>query len=284
MNSPFPTQPELSMSSLPIVGAALTLDEYETHIDIMREKPRDLEIQSFHTAEVLGGDWQPLAERAKKLLDGHTGRIGIHGPFWGFVLDSHDPEIRAVVNKRLHQGLDVCAAIGANQMVIHSPYTTWDYNNIDNFPAERERIVERTHLTIRDVVARAADMGLVLVVENIEDKDPKARVELVETFNSDAIAVSIDTGHAFYAHGSTGAPPVDYYVRAAGNRLQHVHLQDADGYADRHWAIGDGTLPWKSVFAALGEFTSNPRLIIEIRDKSKVPASIRYLQQIGVAE
>ncbi|TIW76161.1 MAG: sugar phosphate isomerase/epimerase, partial [Mesorhizobium sp.] len=78
-------------------------------------------------------------------------------------------------------------------------------------------------------------------------------------------------------HGSTGAPPVDYFVRAAGNRLQHVHLQDADGYADRHWSLGEGTIQWRSVFAALARLESNPRLIIEIRDKSRIPASAAYI-------
>jgi hypothetical protein len=38
------------------------------------------------------------------------------------------------------------------------------------------------------------------------------------------------------------------------------------------------------VFAALAKLESNPRLIIEIEDKSKIPASAAYLASIGVAE
>lgn len=271
------------MSELPIVGAAMTLDYYEIHRDLMRELPRDLEIQDFFSADLLEGDWQSAAARAKQLLDGHEGRIGVHGPFWGFTIASQDPDIRAVVQKRFMQGLDVCETIGANQMVIHSPYTTWDYNNLDNYAEGRAQLVERCHETLTDVVKRAEDIGCVLVIENIEDKDPHARVELCRSFDSDSVRVSIDTGHAFYAHGSTGAPPVDYYVHAAGNLLNHIHLQDADGYADRHWSLGEGTICWKSVFAALGLLDSNPRLIIEIRDKSKIPDSVAFLQAQGLA-
>tara|TARA_R110000751_G_scaffold307890_1_gene433854 strand:+ start:58092 stop:58964 length:873 start_codon:yes stop_codon:yes gene_type:complete len=275
---------EQKMSELPIVGAAMSLDDYENHRDLMREKPRDLELQSFHTADVLNSDWQPVADRAKKLLDGHSGRIGIHGPFWGFNIGSHDRDIRAVIRRRMMQGLDVCAAIGADQMVIHSPYTTWDYNNLDLYPDARSSVVERTHDTLDEVVKRAEDMGCVLVIENIEDKDPAVRVALADSFNSPAVAVSIDTGHAHYAHGSTGAPPVDYYVTAAGDRLQHIHLQDADGYADRHWALGEGTVRWQAVFRALAKLESNPRLIIELRDKAGIPASIAYLKSLGIAQ
>jgi len=272
------------MSSLPVIGAAMTLDELEIHRSWLFEKQRDLELQDFTTADVLNGDWAGLAERARKLLNGYQGRLGIHGPFWGFTIASPDPDIRAVVARRLRQGLDVCAAIGATQMVAHSPYSTWAYNNLDNNKGERDRVVELVHLTMRDAVKQAEDIGAVIVLENIEDIDQHARVALADSFNSPAVAVSIDTGHAQYAHGSTGAPPVDYYVKAAGNRLQHVHLQDADGYADRHWALGEGNILWKSVFAALADLASNPRLIVEIKDKSKIPASVEYLASLGLAQ
>ena len=81
---------------------------------------------------------------------------------------------------------------------------------------------------------------------------------------------------------STPAMPIMPMARPVLRRLitmcmlpatacSHIHLQDADGYADRHWSLGEGTLPWRSVFAALAKLESNPRLIIEIRDKSEDP-------------
>ena len=95
--------------------------------------------------------------------------------------------------------------------------------------------------------------------------------------------MSIDTGHAHYAHGSTGAPPVDYDIRRAGNRLEHIHLQDACGHADRHWGIGEGTIRWNAVFRALAELTSNPRLILDLRDKADIRPSIDWLSRAGLA-
>ena len=271
------------MTTLPILGAAMTLDNVETHRDWLFAHQRDLELQSFIDADTLSGDWSPLSERAKRLLDGHTGRLGIHGPFWGFVIGSQDPDIRAVVARRLDQGLQVCEAIGATQMVIHSPFTTWSYNNLTNNPGELEKLIERCQITMAEAVKRAEDIGCTMVIENIEDKDPALRCLLADSFQSPAVAVSLDTGHAHYACGSTGAPPVDYYVRIAGNRLQHVHLQDADGYADRHWSLGEGTILWPSVFDALSALDSNPRLIIEIKDKSKIPASAARMAALGLA-
>jgi sugar phosphate isomerase/epimerase len=134
---------------------------------------------------------------------------------------------------------------------------------------------------LKDIIPRAEDMGLVIVLENIEDKDPYSRVALAEVLDSPAVRVSLDTGHAHYAHGATGAPPVDYYVRAAGDLLSHVHLHDCDGFADRHWRVGKGTIQWPSIFEALHELSEMPRLILEMADGKDILPSAEWLIEAG---
>ena len=273
------------MTDLPLLGAAMTVSELETFQEFILSENRDLELQDFCAPGMLDSDWRPAADRARSLLKGYGGRLGIHGPFWGLHIASLDAEIRKVVSRRMLQGLEVCEHLGATQMVIHSPYSTWDFNNLDNAPDRKayDMMLEATHQTLDVAVARAEAIGVTMVVENIQDKDPDIRRILVEDFASPALAVSIDTGHAHYAYGSTGAPPVDFYVRRAGNTLQHIHLQDADGYADRHWTIGEGNIAWPAVFRALGELSSNPRLILELRDKAGILPSVAWLQARGLA-
>ncbi len=272
------------MSKRPVLGAALSLQSLPLHRDWLLSRQRDLEIQDFVRANILDGDWRETASAVKKLLDGYSGRLGIHGPFWGFKIDSQDPLIRKAVTARLLQGLEIAEFLGASQMVIHSPFTTWDYNNLDLYPDSREALLERVRMTLADVIARAENTGCEIVIENIEDKDPHARVQLARALASGQVRVSLDTGHAHYAHGSTGAPPVDYYVGAAGDLLTHVHLQDADGFADRHWAPGEGTICWSAVFRALSGLSSNPRLIFELRDHATVLNGAAYLEGLGLAE
>lgn len=270
--------------SVPIIGAALAVPELADFRDWLLEKQRDLEIQSFHDPDVLRGDWTPLADEARKQLDGHTGRRGIHGPFWGFSLATMDPDVRAIVQARLMQGLDICAAVGATHMVVHSPVTTWDHHNMGNYDGAWDGILDHIHANLDTAVKRAEDQGVALVLENIEDMDPAYRRRIVEHFNSPALRLSIDTGHAHYAHGATGAPPVDYFIQDAGALLEHVHLQDAEGYADRHWAIGQGTIIWPAVFRALAALPVSPRLILELRDKAGIAPSMRYLEHHGLGQ
>ena len=266
----------------PVIGAALALEDLETYRDWLVEHDRDLELQGFHMAEVLDGDWESRADRVLGALDGFRGRLGIHGPFWGFSIASEDPEIQQIVTKRMMQGLDVCARLKATQMVIHSPFNHWDHHNFPARPSSRSRVHENARTTLEPVLARAESQGVTLVVENIADVDPFDRLRLVEALGSPALKISIDTGHAQFAHTATGAPPVDYFVRAAGEMLNHVHLQDADGYADRHWAIGDGTILWSSVFGAILATGSKPHLVLELADKSGIPRSMTYLQGLGL--
>lgn len=273
------------MPDLPLLGAALTVAELETLQGFILSENRDLELHDFTDADLLNGDWRSVADRAKVLLQGYRGRLGLHGPFWGLHLASPDTELRALNQRKFLQGLEVCEYLGATQMVVHSPYSTWDFHNLDNEPNRKayDRILNNCHDTMAAVVKRAEDIGVVMAIENIEDKDPDIRCVLADSFDSAAMAVSLDTGHAHYAHGATGAPPVDYFIRRAAHRLQHVHLQDADGYADRHWIIGEGTIRWNAVFAALADLDQPPRLILELQDASGVLPSAAYLQGLGLA-
>lgn len=272
------------MTTLPILGAALDRASLEPHRAWLLEAPRDLELQHFVDAEVLEGDWSGLAAEVVGLLDGHTGRLGIHGPFWGFTISSYDPAVRRIVARRMEQALDVCAAVKGTHVVIHSPFTTWGYNHRGLYPADADRMLSAARDTMGAALRRAADMGVTFVLENIEDIEPADRAGLCAALGWEALALSVDTGHAHYAHGSTGGPPVDYFIRAAGSRLGHVHLQDADGFADRHWQIGHGTILWPSVFAAIAETGATPRLILELRDKAGVIPSAQYLKALGLAE
>ena len=268
---------------LPVVGACLPVEALAEYQTWLFDANRDIEVQSFFFAETLDNDWQSLAEEVRRRLDGYKGRIGIHGPFRGFTIHSVDPEIRRVVEKRMMQGLDVCDAINADHMVIHSPYTAWDHNNLDNIRGSRDKVIECTHETLRHVVERAGNQGVTLVIENITDINPTDRRVLAESFNSDQVKLSVDTGHAHYAHVATGAAPVDYFIEDAGAHLEHVHLQDADGYADRHWALGEGTILWDAVFRAIAKLDQKPRLVLELQDNTRIPFAMAYLTKRGLA-
>ncbi len=271
------------------IGAALMVADIPTYRDWLIDGQRDLEVQDFLRPDVLLGDWRGLVTQAKHHLEGFDGRLGIHGPFYDLALDTADPEIAPIVARRYVTAVEAAAALGATQMVIHSPFTTWDWFNFGdhprhgNTPSALEAKTARVHALLRDAVALAEAHGVTLVIENIEDIEPGYRRDLAQSFASDAVRLSIDTGHAHYAHHATGAPPVDYFVTDAGPMLAHVHLQDADGFADRHWPPGRGTVNWHAVFHAIAALPQRPHLVLELRDPADIPAALAYLEREGLA-
>ncbi len=119
------------------VGAALMIADLARHRDWLVAGQRDLEIQDFLRPEVLLGDWRATVAAARAQLDGFAGRLGVHGPFIGLAIDNNDPELAPLITRRYLTALDACSALGATQMVIHSPFTTWDHHNRDTMPGAR---------------------------------------------------------------------------------------------------------------------------------------------------
>ncbi len=271
------------MADLPIIGAQLSVLDLDRHRDWLFDKNRDLELPEFCLADILNSP-DPFIDMAVQKLDGWHGRLGIHGPFAGFELNVKDREIRQIVQKKLDQALDICGRLGARQMVIHSPYDPWDHHNLGTVPNGRNKMVEAILDTLAPALKRATDMGVVMVLENIKDLDPRERAAVVNAADSPALKLSVDTGHAYWAHRAYGAPDIPDFITSAGANLAHIHLQGSDGLADRHWPLDRGDTNWPAVFAALASTGTDPHLIIEINDFSQVQKSADYLVKLGLGQ
>lgn len=270
--------------TLPRLGAALCLKEMTQLQDWMRAHDRALEIQDFVTYDAITKDRADILAGYAPLLAGYGGDIGIHGPFIGLDIASNDPGVRAVVTERLLQGLEIAEALGGTHMVVHSPFTFWHHLNRQNYTWIVPQMIEDACACLMPVLQRAADIGCTLMLENIDDADPKMRADLVAALDHPNMKLSIDTGHAQLANGQYSAPPVTDFIMAAGEMLGHVHLQDADGYADRHWHPLEGTLPWPAIFNAIKRGGGDPRLIIEVSSRHELlPQTVARLEARGIA-
>jgi len=262
------------------LGAALQLPDLGLLRDWLFDADRAVEIQDFATPNLSDPDARIEAWQAA--LSGHDGARGIHGPFVGLDISNPDHDIRAIVTTRLLHGVAVAERLGADQMVVHSPFTYWHGFNRTNYAQERGAIMEASADCLAPVLARASDAGVTLVLENIEDTDPADRADLVAMIGHARLALSVDTGHADIAHGKAGGPPVVDVLAHAGTGLAHVHLQDVDGHADRHWHPGEGRIAWQPVIDALATMTRTPRLILEVSGNlHRLPQTAAWLESMA---
>lgn len=265
--------------TLSTFGAAVKFDTYQSLQNWICDADRPIEIQDFVFADVIAGDCSDLIGKYKAALEPHQGERGIHGPFFGLDLANPDRAIRAIIQERFLKGLGIAESLSATQMVIHSPFTYWHVLNRRNYPDIQPSMFAAAADCLEPVLKRAADLGCILMLENIDDTDPATRVELVRQIDHPNLKISIDTGHADLAHGRYTAPPVSDFIAAAAGHLGHVHLQDVDGYADRHWHPGEGRINWPPLLGALNALEETPRLILEVRQSTeRLPATVRWLE------
>jgi sugar phosphate isomerase/epimerase len=274
----------MSDRPLPVLGAALPVAALPEHREWLLEGRRDLEIQDPFNPDVLDGDWAPLVRQAREQLDGHTGRLGVHGPFDGLTLLSRDPKVRALVTDRLRQSLELAGELGASHMVVHSPFIFFGGPFLPHSCAfDQDAQVELIHRVVEPVLPIARDAGCALVIEGIQDKNTAPWLALIRSFGSEHVRASVDVGHVFITH-LVGGPPPDGWVREAGDLLEHLHLQDTDGQLDRHWAPGDGAINWYALFEALASLPHRPRLILEVKQKRDIRRGAAWLIERGLAQ
>lgn len=266
------------MTKFKNLGAALMIQDIEGQLDWLNESSRDLEVQDFFQHELLDGDWQGKAKEANELLNGYTGRIGIHGPFWGLHLANPDSLLRNAVKTRLMQGLNAAEMINASHMVIHSPIDPWMHRHMLNSEEQKARVIDLMKDSLSEPLAKAEAIACTLVMEDIMDLDPRMQLDLIKAMDSDAIKMSVDVGHAYCMHKQHGAPPPDQFIAEAGAYLEHIHLQDSDGYLDRHWLPGEGSINFKAIFDELAKLEHSPRLIIEVKEKARVQQAADFLE------
>lgn len=265
-------------TTLPVIGGAIRLPEIPKYLQWLVSKQRDLEIQDPCYPDYLDQDWTAeVREGAQRLKDGgFTGRIGIHGAFDGLELFTYDKKIREVIRTRFLQSLEFGAVLNASTMVIHSPFIAFGHGLVNYSPAShRQYIIDAAHAILEDVLPVAAQMNCTLVIECILDKNPLPLLELVRSFNSEHVRLSIDTGHAFIMQQDGGTAPHQWVIEA-GELLGHVHLQDVDGLADRHWQLGRGNINWAAFFYALGQLKHKPVLVLEVLE---IAGSMQWLER-----
>lgn len=257
----------MTSNNPPAVGAALLSFDLPKYRDWILSENRDIEIQDPCMPAILDADWRPLAGQIKSQLDGYTGRMGVHGPFYGIKINAFDTKIQQVVRDRMMQALEFVEAIQATHMVIHSPFDYFGNHFLNLTKGTRRKLeIEAAHSTLKDVVSTAADLGCTIVIENIHDRNPDLLLDLVQSFKSDFVRMSLDVGHAMLMQ-QIGGPSADQWVAAASDLLGHVHIQDTDGLQDRHWPPGKGSLNFFALFEELNALNHTPRLILEM-DKS----------------
>jgi len=227
------------------------------------------EYNDFYLPEVLDN-----SARVDDMIDFYTSLPGdrsentLHGAFLDVAVHSSDREIRAVSDKRVRQSMEIARRLGVRAVIFHT-------NLIANFKNSSyvEGWISRNAEYWRRLSADYPD--ILIYIENMFDQDPEPMAALMrELGDVSGVSACLD-----YAHASAFGKDAERWVRALLPYISHLHLNDNDGVADLHLAIGDGNLDYDPLNRALEKSDARPSVLIEMSDVSAQARSIEYLQR-----
>jgi sugar phosphate isomerase/epimerase len=203
-------------------------------------KQHKINLELYFSSDSLDRLEEPALISLHETLD-YNPLYTIHAPFMDLSPGAVDSRVRAATIERFSHILDIAHFLRPKAIVFHSGYEKWKY-------ALRFDVwLEKSLMTWKPLIQRAADSGLKIAIENIFEDDPTNLRLLMEAAGSEHFGLCFDTGH----FNLFSAIPLDQWLAEIQGYIVELHLHDNKKTSDEHSAIGDGDFDFKTLFSGL---------------------------------
>ena len=229
-----------------------------------------LEVDEFCTA--MDMDDPALFAPRDETVRAYGGQTGVfHAPYSELFPCAIDPEARALARRRLDQAAALAQNYGMHRMVAHGNFLPHVY-----FPSWYvEQSIGFWKAFLED---KPADFRLYL--ENVLDPEPELLRDIVTGVDDPRCRLCLDVGHANVDCVSQ-TPPLRW-LEVWAPLLGHVHLHNNDRGGDRHWPLGEGSIPIEALLEALAD--QAPAASITLEQSSRTEESLFWLAERGWLE
>ncbi|HPO17050.1 MAG TPA: sugar phosphate isomerase/epimerase family protein [Candidatus Hydrogenedentes bacterium] len=210
------------------------------------------DLEKFKYAKEIGFDGveiPPLEDldAAKRMAEAANGAgIRLHSVIyggWGAPMSHSDPATVAKGKKEIEQALRTAQAVGADAVLLVPA--------VVNDTVGYGEAWERSQKNIRDLIPLAAELKVVIAVENVWNKfllSPLEFARYVDEFNSPWIRAYIDVGNMVIF----GYP--EDWIRTIGKRIVKLHIKDFKRNGFQWCKLPyEGDVNWPAVRKALDE-------------------------------
>ncbi len=203
--------------------------------------------------------------RVRALVDRTGIRCGLHSA--SFVNTAEImPTVRKAAEAHLREYVDLTVALGCEYLVVHCGFHFSVY-------------LDRVRAALYETMARCVEYGerrrVPLVIENMNRLPGESEFQylgvtvgelqdLLRRIRSPYLGLALDVAHCELLPGGTVR-----FVRAFPDRIHSVQPSDNRGRIDEHLALGEGTIRFPRVLAALARMGFAGPLIIELFDVAK---------------
>ncbi len=217
------------------------------------------------------GHYPPRAFGAAARAFQQAGRqITLHGPFQDLAPGALDDGVLAATRRRLRQAFRYLAVFRPTAVVCHLGYEDRHYH------WDRANWLSRAAATWKEMAARAARHGALVMLENVYETEPEIFLEVLARVNAANLKVCLDVGHLLAF--STGDFP--RWLQTLTPVIGQLHLHDNRGRADEHLALGAGRVPLAETLSYLAQHRCRPLITLEPHQEDSLEPSLEHLASL----
>jgi len=212
--------------------------------------------------------WEELATLAKTLHNAGL-RTTIHAPFIDLNPGSTDSSIRAASRHRISQVMQAAELLRPRAIVVHPGYDDLHYG--DNQLVWLKNSIDFWH----EFVPQARQLGTVLAIENIFEKEPSTLKALLDAIADPCFRHCFDIGH--WNMFTTGT--LEEWFNELGSYIVESHIHDNFGQNDEHLPVGEGAIDFVKFFPLLKRYAPDAVWTIEAHSTEHLQRALKNIQK-----
>lgn len=212
--------------------------------------------------------WEELSAQSAVLVAAKLA-CTIHAPFIDLNPGSLDPAIRSVTHNRVQQVFQAAQELKPKVIVFHPGYDDirygknrldWLKNSIDFWG---------------EFIPQAEQIGFVIAMENIFEKEPSTLKALLEAFDSPNFRHCFDVGH----WNMFTTVSMENWFTELGSFVAESHIHDNHGEADEHLPLGEGEINFELLFEQLKKYAPSAVWTIEAHSVERLERAYKNIKK-----
>lgn len=211
--------------------------------------------------------WEELAVYAEALHA--AGRATtIHSAFMDLNPGAMDRSIRTATRERISQVMKAAELLHPKVIVVHPGFDELHYG--DNRLGWLKNSIEFW----REFVPQARELGTILAVENIFEREPSTLKALLDEVDDPCFRHCFDVGHWNMFTKVT----LEEWFSELGSYIAESHIHDNHGVCDEHLPVGEGRIDFSRFFKLLTGYAPDAVWTVEAHSTEHLKRALRNIQ------
>lgn len=251
----------------------------EESVEIANKYDASFEYNDFFLSAVYDNE-EEINRRVEAYLSlgRDTSRDTMHGVFLDITVHSSDASIANYSKAKIKQSMEIAKRLGVKGVVFHTGLLA----------GFKEEIYARNWLGSNEQFFRklcSEYAPIEVYMENMFDRDYELLHRLANQMSDvDNFGVCLD-----YAHAALSDIQPKEWLYTLAKHIKHMHINDNDLRADRHWSVGKGQLDWVSFLQTLDDLVKKgnmeyPSVLLELKSLEAFEESMKFLENAYVTK